>query len=184
MEERIRKAVGEALAQAGAPEVAFTVGRPSDPTHGDYATNAAMAAYGKFKGIMFDAINANPNDLGPRMLSKKQLNAARTSPITDAKNWSNQSELASVLAVKVRELLGDLVADVAVAGKGFVNITLARETVAFAIAEADAKGEEWGRGTANEGQRVLIEYTDPNPFKEMHIGHLMSNVIGEALARQ
>jgi arginyl-tRNA synthetase len=29
----------------------------------------------------------------------------------------------------------------------------------------------------------MIEYTDPNPFKEMHIGHLMSNVIGESLAR-
>lgn len=31
--------------------------------------------------------------------------------------------------------------------------------------------------------RVMIEYTDPNPFKEMHIGHLMSNTIGEAVAR-
>jgi arginyl-tRNA synthetase len=29
----------------------------------------------------------------------------------------------------------------------------------------------------------MVEYTDPNPFKEMHIGHLMSNVIGEALSR-
>ena len=29
----------------------------------------------------------------------------------------------------------------------------------------------------------MVEYTDPNPFKEFHIGHLMSNAIGESVAR-
>ena len=29
----------------------------------------------------------------------------------------------------------------------------------------------------------MVEYTDPNPFKEFHIGHLMSNAIGESIAR-
>ena len=29
----------------------------------------------------------------------------------------------------------------------------------------------------------MVEYTDANPFKELHIGHLMSNAIGEAVAR-
>ncbi|HEV7449738.1 MAG TPA: arginine--tRNA ligase [Candidatus Paceibacterota bacterium] len=33
------------------------------------------------------------------------------------------------------------------------------------------------------GKKVMVEYTDPNPFKEFHIGHLMSNTIGEAIAR-
>ena len=33
------------------------------------------------------------------------------------------------------------------------------------------------------GQKVLFEYTDPNPFKVFHIGHLMSNAIGESLSR-
>jgi arginyl-tRNA synthetase len=32
-------------------------------------------------------------------------------------------------------------------------------------------------------KRVVIEYTDPNPFKEFHIGHLISNVVGESLSR-
>lgn len=87
-------------------------------------------------------------------------------------------------AVKaIRAELGDSVSEVTVVGKGFVNITLSREAIALALAEADAQGDQWGRGTASEGKRVLIEYTDPNPFKEMHIGHLMSNIIGEALAR-
>ena len=33
------------------------------------------------------------------------------------------------------------------------------------------------------GKKVMVEYTDPNPFKEFHIGHLMSNAIGESIAR-
>lgn len=43
------------------------------------------------------------------------------------------------------------------------------------------KGFEKGKIFA--GQNVIIEYTDPNPFKEFHIGHLMPNVIGESIAR-
>ncbi len=33
------------------------------------------------------------------------------------------------------------------------------------------------------GRTVIVEYTDPNPFKLFHIGHMMSNAIGEAIAR-
>ena len=96
----------------------------------------------------------------------------------------NPRELADELARRLLDVLGDsLVSHVAVAGPGFVNITLSREAVTLALAEADAKGTEWGRETIPVAQRVMIEYTDPNPFKEMHIGHLMSNVIGESLAR-
>lgn len=146
MEERIQKAVEEALAQAGAPEVAFVVERPTDMSHGDYTTNAALAAA--------KALGRSPR------------------------------ELADSLARSLIDSLGaNIASHVAVAGPGFVNITLAREAVALAVAEADAQGAEWGRGNSDAGKRVLIEYTDPNPFKEMHIGHLMSNIIGEALAR-
>jgi arginyl-tRNA synthetase len=34
-----------------------------------------------------------------------------------------------------------------------------------------------------KGKTVMVEFTDPNPFKLFHIGHLMSNTIGESLAR-
>src|SRR3989344_2956993 len=153
MEERIWKAVSEALGEAGAPDISFAVERPADSAHGDYATNAAMAAYRKM---------ASPPAGGAR-------------------------ELADGLARSLAETLGEVVSHVAVAGPGFVNITLAREAVVFAVAEADAKGVEWGKaktaeggspdasqGEAFRGKRVMVEYTDPNPLKEMHIWHLMS----------
>lgn len=95
----------------------------------------------------------------------------------------NPRELADELAGTLSQALGDTARDVSVAGPGFVNITLSRGSVALSIAEAVAQGDAWGRGNSKEGKRVMLEYTDPNPFKEMHIGHLMSNVIGEALSR-
>jgi arginyl-tRNA synthetase len=96
----------------------------------------------------------------------------------------NPRELADELARHLIDSLGvDIASHVSVAGPGFVNMKLSPEAVVFAIAEADAQGSEWGKGSVNAEQRVMVEYTDPNPFKEMHIGHLMSNVIGESLAR-
>jgi len=92
-------------------------------------------------------------------------------------------EVAERVKENIKQELGDAVSHIEVVAPGFVNITLSHEAIALAVAEADAKKEEWGKGTVNNEQRVLIEYTDPNPFKEMHIGHLMSNTIGEALSR-
>ncbi len=71
------------------------------------------------------------------------------------------------------------------AAPGFVNFWMSPRAVqqAFArIAEEDS-GRRFGRGNARAGATVLVEFTDPNPFKEFHIGHLMSNAIGESMAR-
>jgi len=68
-----------------------------------------------------------------------------------------------------------------VAGAGFINFWLKHE---FLLAELK-KAREEGYGTTEifKGQKTYVEFTDPNPFKEFHIGHLMSNTIGEALCR-
>lgn len=95
----------------------------------------------------------------------------------------NPRELADTLAPLIARELGDTVSGVEVAGPGFINIRLAPATVAEVLATAYEKGGAWGRGTAREGQKVVFEYSCPNPFKEMHIGHLMSTVIGEAFSR-
>lgn len=106
--------------------------------------------------------------------------------IAAKKLGKNPRAIADELANKLRSStsLGPTsIEKIEVAGPGFVNITLSREAIALEIAESDAMGEEWGRGNNNIGRRIIVEYTDPNPFKEMHIGHLMSNTIGEAISR-
>lgn len=68
-----------------------------------------------------------------------------------------------------------------VAGPGFINLFLKKEFLLGEMQKATETG--YGKNERLKGKKVMVEYTDPNPFKEMHIGHLMSNTIGESLAR-
>ena len=109
---------------------------------------------------------------------------ATNAAMTVARSIGGATKIADKLArILIDELGKDVASHITVAGPGFVNITLAREAVALVVSEADTKGGEWGKGNAEDGKRIIAEYTDPNPFKEMHIGHLMSNAIGESIAR-
>ncbi len=45
------------------------------------------------------------------------------------------------------------------------------------------ESKKWGMADRSGGKKVMVEYTDPNPFKPFHIGHLMTNAIGESVAR-
>lgn len=109
---------------------------------------------------------------------------ATNAALASAKALSrNPKDVAESLAVRIRERLGDDVESVAVAGPGFVNIRLAPHAVMRVLAEALSAPEAWGAGSARAGERVAFEYSCPNPFKEMHVGHLMSTVIGEAASR-
>ncbi len=70
-----------------------------------------------------------------------------------------------------------------IAGPGFINFYLAPEFFPAATAEILNSGENFGKNTELKGKKVIVEYTDPNPFKLFHIGHLMSNAVGESLSR-
>jgi arginyl-tRNA synthetase len=70
-----------------------------------------------------------------------------------------------------------------VAGAGFINATFTPETVHGASELVLQEGDTWGEGSAYANQSIMVEYTQPNPFKPFHIGHLMSNTIGESLVR-
>jgi arginyl-tRNA synthetase len=71
---------------------------------------------------------------------------------------------------------------VEIAGPGFINVTL---TAAFLerTLEGVARDERLGVPLAANRERVVIDYSAPNVAKEMHVGHLRSTVIGDALAR-
>jgi arginyl-tRNA synthetase len=71
---------------------------------------------------------------------------------------------------------------VEIAGPGFINFHLSKEAVAASMETARSE-DMWGANATLAGKKIMVEYTDPNPFKEFHIGHLMSNAIGESIAR-
>lgn len=90
------------------------------------------------------------------------------------------------LAEEFRKLLdGKIphVASIEIAGPGFINFHLTRDFFKEKITGITGAGDSWGRNDSWKGKKVLVEYTDPNPFKEFHIGHLFTNSVGESIAR-
>jgi len=95
----------------------------------------------------------------------------------------NPLEFAKKLALDIKSSapvgLFDRVEAVA---PGFINFWLTekfiRESLKFIVKE----GENYGRSKIGKGKRVIVEYSSPNIAKPMHVGHLRSTIIGDALA--
>ncbi len=141
--KRITEALSQALSQLGISYAKPALEFPAELSHGDFATNAALA-YSKQLGKK------------PRALAEEMVSAMGT-------------------------IVG--VSKIDIAGPGFINFHLASEYLDAGIKKILDDAEQWGRGDAYKNQEMMMEYTDPNPFKSFHIGHLMSNTIGESLAR-
>ncbi|MBX4190874.1 arginine--tRNA ligase [Candidatus Saccharibacteria bacterium] len=83
-------------------------------------------------------------------------------------------QIAEKLAIQLQDLPG--MREISIAGAGFINFKLTDE----ALAEAAFSANELPK--LNEGKEILVEFGDPNPFKEMHIGHLYSYIVGDAIS--
>ncbi|HEU5114380.1 MAG TPA: arginine--tRNA ligase, partial [Candidatus Paceibacterota bacterium] len=96
---------------------------------------------------------------------------------------ANPRELASKISKALEAEHIPYVEKIEVAGPGFVNFHLSRSYFENEIELALCRKDLYGSSNEWRGRKVLVEYTDPNPFKEFHIGHLMSNAIGESISR-
>lgn len=77
--------------------------------------------------------------------------------------------------------LGDMVSKTEIAGPGFINIFLNDQWLAT---QADQALADTRLGIATEAaQNIVVDYSAPNVAKEMHVGHLRSTIIGDAVVR-
>lgn len=90
-------------------------------------------------------------------------------------------ELASLIANSMKNLPPEI-EKISVAGVGFINIHLSKSFFIDQIKEIK-KTENYGSGKSLENKKIIVEYTNTNVLKPLHIGHLMGNVIGESLSR-
>ncbi|MDP1624788.1 MAG: arginine--tRNA ligase [bacterium] len=141
----LTSAIKSALKSLGIEATDVVLEHPADMSHGDYATNVALA--------FSKQLQVNPRELGEKLAAALR---ARNIPFVER---------------------------IDVAGPGFINFHVSRATLSKGIEEILKRTYRYGTGNLWRNTKVLIEYTDPNPFKEFHIGHLMANAIGESLAR-
>ena len=117
-----------------------------------------------------------------------------TDKSTDADYFSNvamviSKQLGQAPRQVALQLAGTLtgtishVEKIEVAGPGFLNFFLHRDFFQEKITSVQVAGPQWGKNNSWAGKKVIVEYTDPNPFKEFHIGHLFTNAVGESIAR-
>jgi len=122
-------------------------------------------------------------------------NAGELTPASDARFGDYQTNAALVLAKQRGENprnvaekilahvdVGDLCKPPTVAGAGFINFTLRAEAVADKAAQL-LRDERLGVTKTTSPRRIVIDFGSPNVAKPMHVGHIRSTVLGDALAR-
>lgn len=138
----------------------ITLERPADMSHGDYATNVAMVYAPKAK--------KSPLALAIEIVEKLKL------------GQENIEEFADIEKIEI-------------AGPGFINFQLKNSVYRKTVSDILSTGATYGtnqletvegeKKRGSQKKKIAFEYTDPNPFKVFHIGHLMANTAGESLAR-
>ncbi|MDO8496538.1 MAG: arginine--tRNA ligase [bacterium] len=117
----------------------------------------------------------------------------------DEKMGDYSINLAFVLAKKEsrnpkevgQELVGQFLKDeefkkyfdkIELAGNGFINFHLSRDFLQKQLKEIHKQGDSFGKSKEGNNKTIIVEYSSPNIAKPMHIGHLRSTIIGDALA--
>ena len=153
----LRDVIGESIKDCYNTEFFdFTVSVPDNPRWGDYACNAALK--------LAPTLKQSPLEIARNLVYR--LHGLSEEPFDGFKDLS-----------------------IEVAENGFINFKLSSPWLQNVLKDLSSIAVNYRVGDFGlkndllEGKKIMVEYTDPNPFKLFHIGHLVPNAVGESFAR-
>ena len=94
----------------------------------------------------------------------------------------NPREIAAQFVSRL-EREDHLVASLAIAGPGFVNITIQKSRWQELPGVVERLADQFGRGDIGQGRRVMVEFVSANPTGPLSVGHGRQAILGDAIAR-
>ena len=136
--------------------------------------------------IATEAVKAATGEDSPALLKSTtdprhgdyQVNAAL--PLAK-KLGKNPREIGTTIAAELAK--NPAFEKVEVAGPGFVNLSLANSWLAEHVNAAAKDHERDGVTKVDKVEKVVVDFSGPNIAKQMHVGHLRSTIIGDALCK-
>ncbi len=136
------------------------IGIENPKVHLEYPENISHGDFSTNIALIYSKeLKMNPRDLSLKIVERFNLN------------------------IKDDRYLSENIENVEIAGPAFINIKLKDKYFTKKIIEISNNLGNFGKIEIDNGKQIMVEYTDPNPFKIFHIGHLMANTIGESISR-